>query len=68
MGGFTAFVYLLYHSQLLIFGGMTMLYAAVIITGLVGTSRVALGLHTPMQVIAGVANGAVCIILLSLFY
>lgn len=68
MGGFTAFVYLLYHSQLLIFGGMPMLYAAVIITGLVGTSRVALGLHTPMQVIAGAANGAACIILLSLFY
>lgn len=68
MGGFTAFIYLLYHSQLLIFGGMPMLYAAVIITGLVGTSRVALGLHTPMQIIAGAANGAACIILLSLFY
>lgn len=68
MGGFTMFIYLLYRYQLFIFGGMPMLYAAVILTGIVGTSRIVLGSHTPMQVVAGAANGALCIWLTSLLY
>lgn len=68
MGGFVAFVYLLYHSQVLLFGGMPMLYFSVIVTGILGTARIWLGLHTPLQVLAGIANGVLCILLTSLFY
>lgn len=68
MGGFAAFVYLLHHSQVLLFGGMPMLYFAVIVTGILGTARIFLGLHSPLQVLAGIANGVLCILLTSLFY
>lgn len=40
--------------------------AAVIATGLVGTSRIYLGRHTLWQVMAGAANGFLCVSLVSL--
>ena len=68
MGALTMFVYLLFKYQLLMMGSMPLLYTMIILTVLVGTARIILGHHTPMQVLAGVANGAVCVLLSSLVY
>ena len=40
--------------------------AVVVLCGAVGTSRLILERHTPLQVFAGFVNGFVCVLLLSL--
>ncbi len=42
--------------------GMSLLFcSSIIATGLVGTCRLILERHTLMQVLAGIANGIVCV-------
>ena len=61
VGGLVAFIYLLIFKQLTFSNLIPMLYAAVLIAGLVGMSRVIRERHTTMQVLAGILNGAVCV-------
>lgn len=61
VGGLVAFIYLLIFKQLTFNNLIPMLYAAVLIAGLVGMSRVIRERHTTMQVLAGILNGAVCV-------
>lgn len=61
VGGLVAFIYLLIFKQLTFNNLIPMLYAAVLVAGLVGMSRVIRERHTTMQVLAGILNGAVCV-------
>lgn len=61
MGGLVAFIYMLIFRQLAFHNLTSMLYLAVLMTGLVGMSRVIRERHTMMQVLAGTLNGAVCV-------
>jgi hypothetical protein len=61
MGGFMAMVMRMAISHL---GDIYMLYPVIIVAllcGLVGSSRLILGRHTPMQVLAGFAVGYICV-------
>ncbi|MDE7153319.1 MAG: phosphatase PAP2 family protein [Muribaculaceae bacterium] len=63
MGGLVAFIYMLIFKQLTFHNLTTLLYIAIVLTGLVGMSRVMRERHTPMQVLAGILNGALCVAL-----
>ena len=67
MGGVVAFILRLVQSDLALFGGEGWLAAAVIATGLVGTSRLILYRHTPWQVAAGFLDGFLCVYIMMLF-
>lgn len=68
MGGLTALSFRILDLRLEGPGVNFMLVAmaAVLLTGLVGTARIYLGRHTLWQVVAGAANGFVCVYLFSL--
>lgn len=59
-----AFVVRLLSEHLAMVNGQGWLIATIIAAGLVGSSRLLLNRHTPMQVLAGTANGFVCVYLL----
>lgn len=61
MGGLVTFIYMLIFKQLTFNNLTTLLYIAIVLTGLVGMSRVIRERHTPMQVLAGILNGALCV-------
>lgn len=67
MGGLVAFVVRLIIDNLTLFHAEGWLIAAIIAAGLVGTSRLLLRRHTPMQVLAGTVNGFICVYLLTAF-
>lgn len=66
MGGLVAFLFRMAASNFAIYNLEYWIYGAVIVTGLVLTARVYLGRHTLMQVLAGCANGFVCVWFLSM--
>ncbi len=61
MGGLTALIFCLMYYQLNITGMSLLFCSSIIATGLVGTCRLILERHTLMQVLAGIANGIVCV-------
>ncbi len=66
MGGLVALMFRMMTSGYAIFNLEIWVSAAIIATGLVMTARVYLGRHTLMQVLAGCANGFICVWLLSM--
>jgi len=61
-GGLIGMLFSLVYFQLTITPhAIFVLYAAILLSGIVGTSRVVLNRHTIGQVIAGVINGFVCV-------
>lgn len=63
VGGFTAaLIWLASHGQL-IFGAKWWVCGAIIVCGLVGSARLILKRHTPAQVYAGMALGAVAVLI-----
>lgn len=65
MGGMIGMLFRIATDGIAVSGIMWVIIAAVLAAGAVGTSRVALERHTLMQVIAGTANGFVCVYFLS---
>lgn len=63
MGGFLAFVFLLMYFQLNVANIRWLMYLAIVVWGLVCTSRVGLERHTLAQVLAGTLNGVACVFL-----
>lgn len=64
MGGLVAFVVRLITEHLAMVNGQSWLIATIVAAGLVGSSRLLLNRHTPMQVLAGSANGFLCVYLM----
>ena len=67
VGGFAAGLYWMAVHQLLLFGPLFWVAGGVLLCGLVGTSRLILGRHTPAQVFAGFALGTGAVYLSLLF-
>lgn len=63
MGGTVAFILRLIQTGVTIFDAEGWLAAAILASGLVGTSRMILYRHTPWQVAAGFLNGFLCVYL-----
>lgn len=68
MGGFTAMLFRIVASHLAVCDVNLWLSALIILTGMVMTARVYLGRHTLLQVLAGVANGFICVWLLTMLH
>lgn len=66
MGGLVALVLRIVASHYALYNMNVWLSAVIIAAGLVMTARVYLGRHTLWQVIAGCANGFICVYLLSM--
>ncbi len=58
VGGLCAFVFALYYRNYAIMDSLWLLYASIIVAGLVCTSRLLLERHSPAQIVAGFLNGA----------
>lgn len=65
MGGLMAFVVRLLVDNMMLFHAEGWLIVSILAAGLVGTSRLILRRHTPIQVLAGWANGFVWVYLLT---
>ena len=68
MGGMIALMFRIVASHYALFNMNVWLSAVIIAAGLVMTARVYLGRHTLGQVLAGCANGFICVYLLSLIH
>lgn len=68
MGGLVALMFRIVASHYALFNMNVWLSAVIIAAGLVMTARVYLGRHTLWQVIAGCANGFICVYLLSMIH
>lgn len=66
MGGLVALLFRIVADNAAAPGISCWIYTAVLLTGLLATSRIILGRHTPMQVVAGTANGFICVWLFTL--
>ena len=66
MGGLVALLFRIMSLHQAIYNLDIWISGAIIITGLVLTSRIYLGRHTLLQVLAGTANGYLCVWFLSL--
>lgn len=66
MGGLVALMFRIVASHYALYNMNVWLSAAIILAGLVMTARVYLGRHTLWQVIAGCANGFICVYFLSM--
>lgn len=66
MGGLVAVFMVLAVRSVAIYGMMWWITAAVIVAGLVGSSRIYLERHTLLQVLAGFAVGYICVFFISL--
>lgn len=64
MGGLTAFVFMLYYNQFVVYHSPALMIATIILAGAVCTARLLLGKHTLAQIAAGFVNGAFWITLL----
>ncbi len=62
VGGLIAMIFCLSYLQVNIVSLKWLLYASVLVAGAVGTSRLILERHTLWQVIAGIANGIICVL------
>ncbi len=67
VGGFAAGLYWMAVHNLLLSGSLYWVAGGILLCGLVGTSRLILGRHTPAQVFAGFALGAVAVYVSLLF-
>lgn len=67
MGGLVAMMFSMASSQYALHSLDIWISVAIILTGMVMSARVYLDRHTLMQVMAGAANGFVCVWLLSMF-
>lgn len=67
VGGFAAGLYWMAVHHLLLFGPLLWVAGGVLLCGLVGSSRLILGRHTPAQVFAGFALGAISVYVSMLF-
>lgn len=67
MGGLVAIAFRLAVSDYAIVDMLWVIVAVVLAAGLVGTARIGMHRHTIWQVVAGAANGFVCVMLLSMF-
>lgn len=63
MGGFIAITLYIAANQLAIIPMIWFVVGAFLAAGLVGTARLYLNRHTPMQVLAGTINGFLCVYL-----
>lgn len=63
VAGLATLIFYLIYFQLNIFDLNLLLYAAILIAGLVDTTRLILDRHTPAQLLAGTINGVVCVYL-----
>lgn len=63
MGGLTAVAFFIAVTHLGVIYMLWPVIICVILTGLVASARLYLNRHTPMQVVAGTANGFVCVYL-----
>ena len=63
MGGLVAVTFFLTINGLAIRPMLWIVIAALLLAGLVGTARLALNRHTPMQVLCGSINGFLCVYL-----
>lgn len=61
MGGLTAFLFFLSYNGLMLDSSQWLFVCAVLLSGIVMSSRLILDRHTPAQVIAGFFNGALWI-------
>lgn len=66
MGGLVALMFRIVASHYALFNLNVWISVVIILAGLVMTARVYLGRHTLWQVIAGCANGFICVYLLSM--
>lgn len=66
MGGLVALVFRIAASHQAIYDMNMWMSGVVVVAGMVMTARVYLGRHSLMQVLAGVANGFICVWLLSM--
>lgn len=66
MGGLLALTVRLSAGDIALYNMIWWIAAVVVLCGAVGTSRLILERHTPLQVFAGFVNGFVCVLLLSL--
>ena len=66
LGGIVALLFRIVASHYALFNMNVWLSGAIIVTGMVMTARVYLGRHTLWQVLAGCANGFLCVYLLSM--
>lgn len=67
MGGLIAVAMFITAKRLAVIPMLWPVIITVLLSGLVGTARLALGRHTPLQVLAGTANGFICVYLSQLF-
>lgn len=68
MGGLVALMFRLAASHMALYDMNVWISASVIMAGIVMTSRVYLQRHTLMQVIAGAANGFICVWFMSMIH
>lgn len=68
MGGLVALIFRVVASHYALYNMNVWLSAVIISAGLVMTARVYLGRHTLWQVLAGCANGFLCVYLLSMLH
>lgn len=66
MAGMTALTVRIMLDHINVFDIMPMVYATILLTGILGTSRIVLERHTFWQVMAGAANGFVCVMLFTM--
>lgn len=67
-GAVIPYFYYFAQANLLIINGLFTLSVTIMLVGMVGWSRIYLGRHTPAQVFAGAALGALVIVLLHSFH
>ena len=68
MGGLVALLFRVVASHYALFNMNVWLSAVIITAGIVMTARVYLERHTLWQVLAGCANGFICVYLLSMIH
>ena len=68
MGGLVALMFRVIVSHYALYNMNLWISAVIIVTGMVMTARVYLGRHTLWQVLAGCANGFLCVYLMSMIH
>ncbi|MCM1349081.1 MAG: phosphatase PAP2 family protein [Firmicutes bacterium] len=63
MGGLMSIAIFLTVNHLAVVNMLWIVIVTILLSGLVGTARLALNRHTPLQVLAGTTNGFICVYL-----
>lgn len=61
MGGLIAVTFFIALNGLAVVNMLGIVICVILLSGLVGTARLALDRHTPLQVVAGTLNGFICV-------